>query len=80
MTNSEEKCDCECQSLLKHTYQRCTPENPYISIRKAVQLMDNPVASDNYDRQLYVINDFLSACTYAYVSFYLTIPLKTYKI
>lgn len=67
--SATDECDCKCQAPKKYVQKRCNAENPYISIRKVVKLMDDPISTNCYERQLFIIDDFLDACPYAFVSF-----------
>lgn len=43
--------------------------NPYQLIRKAVELIENPLSANYIDRHVVILNDFLDACPCAVVSF-----------
>lgn len=61
---------CACKYHNEIQTQRCDPENPYVSIRKLVTLMEDPITADFIDRQTIILNDFLYACSCAFVSFF----------
>lgn len=61
------KCNCKYHNTIKTL--RCSPENPYCSIRNLVKLMEGYMSAEFIERQLLILNDFLVACSCAFVSF-----------
>lgn len=67
MDPNKKLCACKYHNEIKTL--RCDPENPYLSIRKLVKLMEDSISADFIERQTIILNDFLYACSCAFVSF-----------
>lgn len=66
--------DCSCTKKVhitkekEHKPGKC----PHTIIKKLVELMDNPMTKDQVERQVELLNDFMEATPYAFVSFFYT--------
>lgn len=60
--------NCRCDQIRIASVRKCQPDNPHASLQKVVDLMEHPLSADLYDRHLMILNDFIDACTTAFVS------------
>lgn len=69
---------CFCHLTNNYTTARCNTEHPYCTIRKLVRLLETTIPEQQLDRKRMLLNDFLSACPYGFVSLHdLSIYLPT---